>query len=168
VSGPLAIVAGGGPLPWDAADAVRARREVVVIAIDGEADPPRPGVETRTFTFGQIGSAKSFAQDRGCRDVLMLGNVTKRPDFSAIGPDRDTLRLLPRILKAMVGGDDSIVRRVGALVGREGFRIVGVAEAVPELLAGEGVLGARAPHLVAAIGHLQAVFSKDLLGIPAT
>ncbi len=28
--------------------------------------------------------------------------------------------------------------------------------------------GARAPHLVAAIGHLQAVFTEDLLGVPAT
>ncbi|MEM7693531.1 MAG: UDP-2,3-diacylglucosamine diphosphatase LpxI [Pseudomonadota bacterium] len=145
MSGPLAIIAGGGALPWDAARAIGPRREVLVIAIEGEADAAPAGIPAHRFTFGQIGSARKLAHAHGCTEILMLGHITKRPDFKALAPDRETLRLLPRIIKAVVGGDDSIVRRVAALVEAEGFRVVSVAEAVPELLAPKGAVGKHGP-----------------------
>ena len=83
--------------------------------------------------------------ERRCRDVLMLGAIRSRPDFASLVPDMDTLRLLPRIVRAAVGGDDTIVRNVIALFEDEGFRVVSVAEAAPELLAPSGLLGAHRP-----------------------
>ncbi len=83
--------------------------------------------------------------ERECRDVLMLGAIRSRPDFSSLLPDMDTLRLLPRIVGAVVGGDDTIVRNVIGLFEAEGFRVVSVAEAAPELLATTGPVGAHRP-----------------------
>lgn len=144
--GPLAIVAGGGSLPWEAAAAIAPRREVVVFAIAGEADPAPAGVEAHRLGYGQIGTARRIAQSRGCREILMLGAVRKRPDFAALMPDMETLRLLPRIVRAVVGGDDTIMRNIIALAEGEGFRVVSVAEAAPELLAAPGPIGRRTPN----------------------
>ena len=143
---PLVIVAGAGSLPWEAAEAIAGRRKVIVFAIEGEAEPPAgTTVETHVLGFGQIGRARRLAIERGTYDVLMLGAIRSRPDFSALVPDLDTIRLLPRIVRAAIGGDDTIVRNVIGLVEAEGFRVVSVADTVPELLAPAGAVGAREP-----------------------
>jgi hypothetical protein len=145
VSGPLAIVAGAGALPWEAAAAVARRRPVVVFAIDREADPGPEGIETHRLGYGQIGRMFKIMQARGCREILFLGAIRARPDYRRILGDVETLKRVPQIVRAVVGGDDSIVRNVLALFEAEGYRIVSAAEAVPELLAPQGRLGRHGP-----------------------
>ncbi len=142
---PLAIIAGAGALPWEAARAVSRRRPVVVFAIDGEADAAPDGIECHRLGYGEIGRLRKMMLERGTMDLLFLGAIRKRPDYSRILGDFETLKLVPKILRAVVGGDDTIVRNVLALFESEGFRIVAVADAAPELLAPAGVLGRHAP-----------------------
>lgn len=142
---PLAIIAGSGALPWEAAVAIAPRRRVMVFAIDGEADAAPPGVETHRLGYGQIGKLLRTMRDNDCSDILFLGAIRKRPDYTRVLGDIETLKLVPKIVRAAVGGDDSIVRNVLALFEAEGFRIVSVADAVPELLAEPGVLGRHSP-----------------------
>lgn len=142
---PLAIVAGAGALPWEAAAAVAHRRKVIVFAIDGEADDGPQNVETHRVGYGQVGRVRRLLGERDCRDVMFLGAIRARPDYAGLVPDVETLKLLPRIVRAAVGGDDTIVRNVLALVKEEGFRVVSVAEAAPELLAPPGRLGRHEP-----------------------
>ena len=145
-AGPLAIVAGAGPLPFEAAEAIGGRRKVVVFAIDGEADEAPPGIETHRLGYGQIGRLLKLMTERGCKDILFLGAIRRRPDYTRILGDFETLKLVPRIVAAAVGGDDSVVRNVLALFESEGYRVVSVADAVPELLAPAGQLGRHAPR----------------------
>jgi DUF1009 family protein len=142
---PLAIIAGAGALPWEAAQAIRGRRPVVVFAIDGEADDAPAGIETYRLGYGQIGRLKKLASERGATDLLFLGAIRSRPDYKRILGDVETLKLVPRIVRAAVGGDDTIVRNVLKLFEDEGYRIVSVADAVPELLAPAGRLGRHGP-----------------------
>lgn len=143
---PLAIVAGAGPLPFEAALALRARRPVIVFAIDGEADEPPRDIETHRLGYGQIGRMFKIMGQKGCSDLLFLGAIRRRPDYARIFGDFETLKLVPRIVAAAVGGDDSVVRNVLTLFEEQGFRIVSVADAVPELLAPAGQLGRHAPR----------------------
>ena len=142
---PLAIVAGAGGLPWEAAQAVARRRSVIVFAIDREADAAPPSIETHRLGYGQIGRMLAIMRDRGCTDLLFLGAIRSRPDYRRILGDVETLKLVPRIVRAAMGGDDTIVRNVIALFEGEGFRIVPVAEAVPELIVPAGPLGRHRP-----------------------
>lgn len=142
---PLAIVAGAGALPYEAAAAVQSRRPVILFALDGEADAVPPGLSAHRLGFGQIGRARKIMAAEGCKDILFLGAIRRRPDYTAILGDWDTLRLAPRIVAAAVGGDDTVVRNVLALFESEGYRVVSVADAVPELLAPAGRLGKHAP-----------------------
>ncbi len=143
---PLAIVAGSGPLPYEAAEAIKDRRPVIVFAIDGEADEAPPGIETHRLGYGQIGRMIKLMKAHDCHDLLFLGAIRSRPDYSRILGDFETLKLVPRIVAAAVGGDDSVVRNVLALFESEGYHVVSVADAVPELLAPAGRLGRHAPR----------------------
>ncbi|MEM9221690.1 MAG: UDP-2,3-diacylglucosamine diphosphatase LpxI [Pseudomonadota bacterium] len=142
---PVAIIAGAGALPWEAATALAPRRPVVVFAIDGEADEAPAGLDAHRLGYGQIGKMLKLMEARECKDLLFLGAIRSRPDYAKILGDLETLKLVPKIVRAAIGGDDTIVRNVLALFESEGFRVLSVAETVPELLAPPGTLGKREP-----------------------
>lgn len=145
-AGPVGLVAGGGMLPLEVADAVEAAGGRVVIAgIDGGADLILRRPEARSFRWGQIGGTIDYMAANGVRDIVFVGTISRRPDFKALRLDAGTLRRLPKILQALVGGDDGVVRKVLKLIEAEGFHVRGIAEVAPALLAGEGPLGRHRP-----------------------
>jgi DUF1009 family protein len=140
--GPLAVVCGGGSLPFAVADAVGQRgRRVVLFPIRGWADPQRVADYRHHWTgFGQLSSFCRVARLEGCRDVVFLGSVI-RPAIWQIRLDRKTIWLLPRMLRMFRGGDDHLLRGVAAVLEENGFRLVGAHEVAPEILMPEGPLG---------------------------
>ena len=111
--GPLAIICGGGSLPFAVADAVRKRgRRVVLFAIRGWADPQRVAAYPHHWA-GSANSAGSagLRAEEGCRDVVFIGSIV-RPAIWQIRPDFKTARLLPRVLRMFRGGDDHLLTGV--------------------------------------------------------
>ena len=143
---PVAIVAGNGALPLQAAGALgEAGRKFVVVAIRGEANEQTRKLAGAEVGWGEIGRLYRFLKASGCRDVLLIGGVSRRPDFLSVLGDFGTLWRLPIILRALIGGDDSLLTKVIGLFEREGFRIVGIRDVAPQLLASRGVLGQVKP-----------------------
>lgn len=144
--GPLGIIAGNGRLPAEVAIAVReSGRPIVLIAIRGESDPALADLDARWVDWGQVGRLFKTLREEGVRDIVLIGGVARRPDFKSIVSDFETLKRLPRIAAAMIGGDDSVLTRVLRLVEEEGFRIVAAQDVAPSLLARIGPLGAIRP-----------------------
>jgi UDP-2,3-diacylglucosamine hydrolase len=143
---PLAVICGGGTLPFAVADAVGKRgRRVVLFAIRGWADPQRVAAYSHHWaSFGQFGWFCRVAQREGCRDVVLIGSVV-RPAIWKIRPDFKTLRLLPRIVGLLRGGDDRLLKGVAAIFEEHGFRLVGAHEIAPDILMPEGPLGRERP-----------------------
>src|SRR3984893_5045933 len=75
--GPLAIICGGGSLPFAVADAVGKRgRRVVLFAIRGWADPQRVASYRHHWAaVGQFGWFCRLARQEGCRDVVFIGSL---------------------------------------------------------------------------------------------
>jgi UDP-2,3-diacylglucosamine hydrolase len=144
--GPLAVICGGGTLPFAVADAVGKRgRRVVLFAIRGWADPQRVAAYPHHWaSFGQFGWFCRVAQREGCRDVVLIGSVV-RPAIWKIRPDFKTLRLLPRIVGLLRGGDNRLLKGVAAIFEEHGFRLVGAHEIAPDILMPEGLLGRERP-----------------------
>lgn len=143
---PLALIAGNGTLPGQIADAIEARNAPLkIVAIKGEAAPETASRAVVELGWGEIGRLYSFLKKNDCKDVLLIGGVSKRPDFTSILGDLGTLKRLPTIIKGLAGGDDNLLTKVIGLFEVEGFRIVGIKDVAPELLAGIGVLGRVAP-----------------------
>src|SRR4051794_25765490 len=146
-NGPLAVICGGGALPFAVADAVGKRgRRVVLFAIRGWADPQRVAAYPHHWaSFGQFGWFCRVAQREGCRDVVLIGSVV-RPAIWKIRPDFKTLRLLPRIVGLLRGGDNRLLKGVAAIFEEHGFRLVGAHEIAPDILMPEGPLGRERPQ----------------------
>ena len=92
VEGPLAIVCGGGSLPFAVADAAQQRgRGVVLFALRGSADAARvAGYPHHWVTIGQVGTVCRLARRAGCRDMVFIGGVV-RPASGTLRPDLETL-----------------------------------------------------------------------------
>lgn len=143
---PLALIAGNGTLPGQIADAIEARNAPLkIVTIKGEAAPETASRAVVELGWGEIDRLYSFLKMNDCKDVLLIGGVSKRPDFTSILGDLGTLKRLPTIIKGLAGGDDNLLTKVIGLFEVEGFRIVGIKDVAPELLAGIGVLGRVAP-----------------------
>ncbi|MBX6425861.1 MAG: UDP-2,3-diacylglucosamine diphosphatase LpxI [Variibacter sp.] len=145
-AGPVAIICGGGPLPAAVAEAaVRAGRDVYLLAIEGWADAAAVGRFRHDWIkLGQFGRIRRLMRAQGCRDVVFIGNVL-RPSVRMLSLDWLTLRLLPRALDLARGGDDRLLSGLGRIFEEHGFRVVGAHELAPEILVPEGPLGRVAP-----------------------
>jgi UDP-2,3-diacylglucosamine hydrolase len=144
---PLAVICGGGTLPFAVAEAVTRRgRRVVLFAIRGWADPQRVAAYPHHWAaFGQFGWFCRVAHREGCREVVFIGSMV-RPAIWHIRPDFKTLRLLPRVLRIFRGGDDHLLKGVAGIFEEHGFRLVGAHQIAPEILMPEGPLGRELPQ----------------------
>lgn len=143
---PLAILAGGGALPLEVAEAARAAgRRVVVVGIRGEADAAVEALGAQWVEWGQVGRLLDLLAAENCRDLLLVGGVVRRPDFRSVASDFGTVRRLPKILAALSGGDDGLLRRVIGLLESEGLRVLSVLDVAPALVLAPGPIGRRSP-----------------------
>jgi len=146
----LAILAGGGPLPGQVADAARAAgRPVFVAALEGFADPaviaPYPH---QYFRLGAVGAIRAALKSRNCVDVVMIGPV-KRPSLLALRPDAEGAKLLAKIGRAAFAGDDGLLAAIIKTLGEDGFRVLGAHDILAEMLGPAGLLTTTAPDAAA-------------------
>ncbi len=143
---PLAIICGGGSLPFTVAEAVkRSGRDVAIYALNGWADPERvKSYPHRWGAIGQLGRFCRYAREMKCRDVVLIGSLI-RPAISQLRFDFGTLHAIPRILAAFRGGDDHLLTGIGRILEHSGFRLLGAHEVAPEILMAEGSLGGHVP-----------------------
>src|SRR5437868_1454492 len=95
---PLAIIAGGGSLPFAVADAVTRRgRPVVLIGLRGWANEQAiQRYPHRWIAVGQGGHLMRHARAAGARDLVFVGSLV-RPAFGSLRIDWATLRALPAL-----------------------------------------------------------------------
>jgi DUF1009 family protein len=140
-TGPLAVICGGGSLPYVVARAAQKQgRRVILFGLRGSADPER----ISEFEHHWIDPWKSsgFLRETrlaGCCDVVLIGGVV-RPALKDIRLDLATLRLLPRFVQAFRSGDDHLLSSVARLMEEHGYRLIGAHEVAPEILMPKGVL----------------------------
>jgi DUF1009 family protein len=115
-----------------------------IVGICGEA---REEIERFPHTWvkwGEVGKMFRALDSNGCGDIVIIGGVN-RPDFSNVRLDLGAIKTLPFILSLGTGGDDHVLSRVVRFFEEKGYRVHGAGDVAPELLAGEGVLGAKTP-----------------------
>jgi UDP-2,3-diacylglucosamine hydrolase len=144
--GPLAIICGGGAMPFAVADAVKRRgRNVVLFPVRGWVEPQAVARYPHHFIdIGRIGRFRRQASAAGCRDVVMIGTVL-RPALRQIRFDWEALRELPSIIRMFRGGDNHLLSILARLFEERGFKLVGAHEVAPEILMPQGSIGNRAP-----------------------
>jgi DUF1009 family protein len=147
-AGPLALIAGRGRLPLEVARAARrGGRRVQAIGFSGETEPALEAeVERLTWLhLGELGALLRTLREAGAREAVMAGKVPKTHlygDLSRLRPDATALALLARLRDRK---DDSILGALARFLEEEGIHLGPQAALVPDLVAGEGVLGRVTP-----------------------
>lgn len=145
ITGPLGIIAGGGQLPCIVAEAAEARGlPLHIVGIRGEASPAIERFPHTWIKWGQFGKLFAALNDHACRDLVIIGGVT-RPDPANIRLDLGAIKNLAFLLSLGKGGDDHVLSNVVRFLESKGYRVHGAGDVVPELLVGEGTLGLHAP-----------------------
>jgi DUF1009 family protein len=181
----LGIIAGSGNFPERLiAAALGEDREIFVIAFDGETDMPSiTAVPHAWVHLGHIGHAIRILQQEGISEIVLAGKV-RRPSLPSLRFDIQGLKLVSRIIKSQLYGDNAIFSTIVSFLEDSGFTVIGADSIFKELLAPEGVLGmlmpdddnlrdieigARAASLVGSLDIGQAVIVQNsiVLGVEA-
>jgi hypothetical protein len=151
VSSPVGLIAAGGAMPFAVADSLAARGiDAVLFALRGACDPARVArFRHHWISVGQLGRAVKLFRAEGCRDLVFIGSLV-RPALSEIRLDWGTLRVIGQVWASFRGGDDHLLSGIGRILERDGFRMVGIKDVAPDLLAPEGCLTRTEPHEAAA------------------
>lgn len=116
-----------------------------MLALKGWADPKLVEPYTHHWiAVGQAGRLFRLAKAEQCRDAILIGTVM-RPALTQIRLDWQTIRMMPRIIRAFAGGDDWLLSGIARLMEESGLHIIGAKEAAPDIMVPRGVLGGCLP-----------------------
>lgn len=143
----LGIIAGGGSIPQQLIEQCQKQQlDFVVLAIEGNADNNLFNNATFTYKWirlGQAGTGFKFFVEQGVKDVVMIGTI-RRPSFFDLVPDLRTTAFFAKVgAKAL--GDDGLLRAVVSEIEKDGMKVKGIHEVMPDILVKEGVLTKRKP-----------------------
>lgn len=135
----LAIFAGGGALPVHLADA---RPDAIKVVFAGV--PHGLNGAVRSHSFEKLGVLFTELRQLGVTQVVMAGSMS-RPPLDPAALDPLMISLAPRLMAAMQGGDDALLRLVIAIIEEQGFMVLGADEVDAGLTATEGLMAGPAP-----------------------
>ncbi|QGX98575.1 LpxI family protein [Roseovarius faecimaris] len=141
MSGRLAILACGGALPVRLAEACP---DALCYALQGV--PHELGNRAEEHQVEKLGGLFAAMKAAGVDRMVMAGALT-RPALDPTALDPQTMQLVPRIMAAMQGGDDGLLRVVIEVFEEQGFAVLGAHELLPDLTASEELqIGAPDPQ----------------------
>ncbi|MDQ7071051.1 MAG: UDP-2,3-diacylglucosamine diphosphatase LpxI [Rhodobacterales bacterium] len=142
MTGQLAILAGAGALP---VEVLQARPDSVLVGFHGVANA-FAGVESgiETFRFEKLGELFSYLKEKSTSHVVFAGSMA-RPPLDPAQFDTVMRGLAPRLVAAMQGGDDSLLRLVIDIFQEQGFGVLGAHEILPDITAFAGHLAGAEP-----------------------
>lgn len=142
MTGLLAILAGSGALP---VEIFRARPDSILIGFHG-VPTSLVGVSdsVEEFRFEKLGELFANLKKKGVSQVVFAGSMA-RPPLDPTLFDDVMHELAPRLLAAMQGGDDSLLRLVIDIFQEQGFGVLGAHEVLPEITAVAGHLAGSVP-----------------------
>jgi UDP-2,3-diacylglucosamine hydrolase len=147
----LGLIAGNGRFPFLLLDAARAQGLAVAVAAireetDAEIDR-RAAADARIsvhwLSLGELSRLIEVFHKEGVTRAVMAGQVKHKQIFSSIRPD---WRLAKLLLNLRTRNTDMLLGAVAKVLGDEGIELISSTAFLEPLLAGEGVLTARAPN----------------------
>ena len=94
--------------------------------------------------FEKAGALFQLLRKNGVEEVVFGGGMS-RPKLNPIKMDRAFLAMAPKLLRAIRGGDDGLLRLIAGWFEREGFKVIAAQEVMQDLIAPAGVWGRHHP-----------------------
>jgi len=138
----LGIVAGRGHLPkLIINECKRQKRDFVVIVMHSFAKlEDYKKYKHEVIRIGQVGKALKFLRGHGVKEIVMTGGITK-PSLASVKPDAVGAKLLARLLKTKIFGDNNVFKTVIAFMESQGLKVIGVKSILQSIIAKKGIIG---------------------------
>jgi DUF1009 family protein len=139
----IGLIAGGGQLPVRIVE--KCRREgdhIITVAIENHADDILPMADN-VIRMGATGKIIDFFRANDVTELVMAGPV-KRPSLTEIRPDGWGTKFLFRSGAGLLG-DDGLLSAIARELEKEGFRIIGAADILDEVIASAGLMAGPEP-----------------------
>ena len=145
----LGVVAGGMYLPRVTVEsAKRQYANVCVVRLIPFCEENFEDVPYIDCKIGALRRMLKFFRNHKVDDIVINGTV-KRAPLLQLGIDASALLRMPTILRGLNGGDDKILTIVVNIFEKEGFRVIGTEDILPEILAPNGAVTNRVPKKAA-------------------
>jgi len=145
----LGLIAGNGRFPFLVLDAARAQgHDVTIIAAKEETfsdlndAAERHGAAIHWISLGQLGTCIKLLKEHHVTHAVMAGQVKHVKIFGGIVPDLTFLKVLKELTSRST---DGLIGAVAKVLGEHGIELIDSTSLLTPLLAGAGVLTARAP-----------------------
>ncbi|MCG7492595.1 LpxI family protein [Thalassobius sp. Cn5-15] len=148
--GRLAILSGDGALPVALS---AAHPDALCVCFEGVAHQVTGMVENHRFE--RLGEMFDALRAAGVTRVVMAGSMS-RPPLDPAALDPFMIALAPRLMAAMQGGDDALLRLIIAVIEDEGFTVLGAHELLKGLTAEPALLVGSAPDEAATADIIRA------------
>lgn len=135
-SGRTAIIAGNGVLPIAVAQELEKNgQSPFLVLLRDEADAVLYGYEHCELSIVELARLVKVLKTAGICNIVLAGGVKKRPFLTQLQLDWTTLLALPKLIWALRGGDDALLKAFIRFIEAHGFCVLGAHEIVPDLLA---------------------------------
>ncbi|MCK5533501.1 UDP-2,3-diacylglucosamine diphosphatase LpxI [bacterium] len=141
----IGIIAGNGKFPFIFAQkAKKTGKEIVIIALKGEADKQIEKIADKVYwiNVGKLGKLIEVLKQENVKEAVMAGQVKHTRLFTEIKLDFRTIKLLGRIENKKT---DSILGAVAQELEREGIKLLDPCLFLSSLLPKKGVLTLKKP-----------------------
>lgn len=133
MTGRLAILACDGALPVQLAAAYPDALKITLAGIPHQLD-----ADTVEYPIEKLGSVFAALREAEVTRLVFAGSLA-RPAMDPAAFDEVMMALAPRLLAAMQGGDDALLRQVIEMFEEQGVQVIGAHELLPELTAPDGM-----------------------------
>ncbi|GAA4661209.1 LpxI family protein [Bartonella pachyuromydis] len=139
LSGRTAIIAGNGILPVTVAEALEKHgQNPFLVLLHNEADSVLQRYEHCTLSIVELARLVKILKAAKICNIVLAGGVKKRPLLRQLRLDWTTFLALPKLIGALRGGDDALLKALIGVIEAYGFCVIGAHEVVPDLLAPVG------------------------------
>ena len=140
----LAIVAGGGRLPWLLRESCQLTgREYIFLAVEGEVRSNCPFVPDKWIRLGQWGANLDFLRSKQIKEIVFAGTI-KKPNLKELQLDSRGAAFMTRLGFSWLGAD-SILSTVLKELESEGFDVISPDSLLTDILSKEGAYGKVLP-----------------------
>jgi UDP-2,3-diacylglucosamine hydrolase len=137
------VIAGEGRLPLDVADQLVENGTppfIVLAGNDAQTAPRLRDFDHAELPPERIAELVPLLKKNRVSTVVLSGAITRRPNWRSFRPSMRLLGLVPTIAKALVQGDDGLLRILVRHLESQGLTVVGAHEIAPQLLAPLGAM----------------------------
>ncbi|MDF2965462.1 MAG: hypothetical protein K0Q51_850 [Rickettsiaceae bacterium] len=123
----VGLIAGQGELPYLVIDScIKKSIPIFPIFLAGETEVNTSNlhnIDYKAFKIGQVGQILEYFKENNITDIVIVGGI-KRPNLASIKVDFEGAKLLGKLLKNKILGDDKLLRVVAEFIESHGFKVI--------------------------------------------